>query len=198
MGGLITILVILAVVGIVFYGWYATIIARRNKADEAFAGIDVQLRKRHDLVPNVLKIAQTFMEHERGLLEEITKLRAQAVEKAASTPTAPGTAERLGIEAQLQAKMGQFFVAVENYPDLKSDQTMVQAMTTYNEVEEHIAAARRFYNAAVNQLRNSIQIWPGSMIAGMIAIEDRPMYEAEETARAPVDAGAYLKAPGTA
>ena len=179
------------VIVIIGYSWYISIIGRRNKAQEAFSGIDVQLKKRHDLIPNILTIAKRFMEHERSLLEEITRLRTQAL--AAGGGADPKAAEQLfEIEAVLQGRMGQLMVAVENYPDLKSDQTMIQAQRTYNEVEAHIAAARRFYNAAVTSLRNTIQVFPGTLIAGMVGVGDMPLFVAAEADRQPVDAGDYL------
>ena len=81
---------------------------------------------------------------------------------------------------------------VEAYPDLKSDASMLQAQKTYNEVEEQIAAARRFYNSAVNNLNNSVQIFPGSVIANMINISEMPFYETDEASKAPVDASDFL------
>lgn len=177
---------------VIGYFWYVSIIGRRNKAQEAFSGIDVQLKKRHDLIPNILTIAKRFMEHERSLLEEITRLRTQALEATAG-PADPAAAKELfEIEAALQGRMGKLMVAVENYPDLKSDQTMLQAQRSYNEVEANIAAARRFYNASVTALRNAIQVFPGTMIAGMAGVGDMPLFEAAETDRQPVDADKYL------
>ena len=90
--------------------------------------------------------------------------------------------------------MMRFFAVAENYPDLKSQETMVTAQATYTEVEGHIAAARRFYNAAVTQLNNSVQIFPGNMIAGMAGVSEMPFFEeTDEAAKAPVDASDYLK-----
>ncbi len=187
-------LIALGIIGgivVIGYIWYVKIIGARNKAQEAFSGIDVQLKKRRDLIPNILTIAKRFMEHERSLLEEITRLRAQALESGGK-PDAEAAKQMFEIEAALQGRMGQLMVAVENYPDLKSDQTMVQAQRSYNEVEANIAAARRFYNSAVTALRNSIQIFPGTLIAGMAGVGDMPLFEAAEADRAPVDADKYL------
>lgn len=184
-----TFLIIAGVVLVLAYIWYASLITRRNTVRESFSGIDVQLRKRHDLIPNILTIAQKFMEHERTLLDEVTRLRTQAV--AFDGRRAMG--EKFAVEAQLQKALGQLMVQVENYPQLKSDASMLQAQQTYNEVEEHIAASRRFYNSAVTALLNAKQIFPGSVIAGMAGIEDFPFYEAEEAARAPVNARDFLK-----
>ena len=88
--------------------------------------------------------------------------------------------------------MGALMVNVENYPELKSDNTMLQAMQTYNEVEAHISAARRFYNSAVSELNTAVEIFPGSIIASMASIKVMPFYEVSEAAKAPVDAAEYL------
>ena len=183
-------LVILAGLVIV-YALYASIIKNRNKALEALSGIDVQLNKRHDLIPNILTIAKKFMEHERGLLTEVTELRAQAMQ-GYDKNSKEQVAQHLSLESALQGKMGQLMVAVEAYPDLKSDTSMVTAQQTYNEVEENIAASRRFYNSAVNQLNNSVQIFPSSMIAGWIGIGEMPLFEADESVKAPVNAQDFL------
>lgn len=176
----------------IIYFWYASLIGKRNKALEALSGIDVQIKQRSNLIPNILKIAQKFMEHEKLLMEDITALRSK-VEADYDKTDAGQVDEHLGIVNQLSSKMGQLMVQVEAYPDLKSDQTMIQAQQTYNEVEAKIAAARRFYNSAVTSLNNSIQIFPGNIIAGFAGTSEMPFYEVEEAARAPVDADNYLK-----
>jgi LemA protein len=187
-----TFLAIILGLFILAYFWYANIISKRNKALEALSGIDVQLKQRLDLIPNILKIAQKFMDHERGLLEDITKLRTRASadynpkDKSAVT-------EHLAIAEQLSGKMGQLMISVENYPTLKSDATMVQAMQTYSEAEANVAAARRFYNASVTALNNAIQIFPGNLIASMAGVTDLPFFKAEEAVHAPVNADDYLK-----
>ena len=186
-------LIVLGILG-VFILWlfltYNMLVGRRNKVQESFASIDVQLKKRYDLIPNILTIAQKFMDHERGLLEDITALRTQALQ-------IPNGVENIGkkleLDGQISKQMGQLMVSVENYPQLKSDQTMVQAMQTYNEVEEHIAAARRFYNSAVLDLNNKVEIFPSSIFAAMCGIGKQEFFEAEEVARASIDASDYLK-----
>ena len=149
-------LLAIAVVVVVFwiYSIYASVIRKRNKAQEAFSSIDVQLKKRYDLIPNILTIAQKYMEHERGIMEEVTKLRTQVMGLSSNFENID---RKIALDGEIAKKMGQIMVAVENYPQLKADQTMITAMQTYNEVEEHIAAARRFYNSAVNDINNSIE-----------------------------------------
>lgn len=169
------------------YSLYAAVIRNKNSVREALSGIDVQLKKRHDLVPNILTIAKRFMEHENEIFTKVTELRTQAM----NAPS--GSKEKFAAEGLLDKLMGRLIVSVENYPQLKSDATMVQAMQTYNEVEEHISAARRFYNSALTQLRNSVMIFPGSLFAGLASEEMGYSYfEASESDKAPVDASAYL------
>lgn len=173
------------------FALYASIIKRRNKALEAFSGVDVQLRRRHNVIPNVLEIAKRYMTHERELLDGITKLRTQAVELSEHKDSAD-PAQRFEVENQLQSMLGQLRIQVENYPELKADQTMMRAMDAYTDTEDQIAAARRFYNAAAGALRNSIQIFPGNLIAGMIGVAEMPFYEADEISRQPVSAKDYF------
>ena len=182
-------LTVVLVLVLMFYNMYVQLIKKRNKVREATGGIDVQLNKRYSLIPNILTIANKFMEHEKGLMEEITSLRAKAESIKSDANT---ISEKINLDNQIASKMGQLMVNVENYPQLKSDQTMVQAMQTYNEVEEHIAAARRFYNSAVNELNNAVEIFPSSLIAGMINISSYPFFEANEAAKSEVNAADFF------
>jgi len=189
----ITLICIVAVIVgllLLLYPMYVRLIQLKNKTKEAMSGIDVQLKKRYDLIPNILTIAQKYMEHERGLFDEITRLRAAA---AGIKSDANTIGEKINLDNQIASKMGQLMVNVENYPQLKADGTMMQAMQTYSEVEEHIAAARRFYNSAVNELNNAVEIFPSSLIAGMIGISSYPFFETDEQSRQSVSASDYLK-----
>ena len=183
-------LIITAVVLFLVYQMYASVIQKKNKVMEAFSSIDVQLKKRYDLIPNILTMANKFMEHEKGLFEEVTKLRTQAM----SLPNdVNNIGQKLQLDSQIKSLMGQIMVAVENYPQLKSDQTMVTAMQTYNEVEEHIAAARRFYNSAVLELNNAVEIFPSSIIAASCGVTKQEFFQADEASRQAVNASDYLK-----
>lgn len=185
--------IIIGVVGVVLillYVMYTSLIQKRNKVSEAFSAIDVQLEKRYDLIPNILQIAQKYMEHEKTLLEEITNLRTQAMNLPKDLSN---IAEKISLDTQIASKMGQFMVAVENYPDIKANQTMITAMQTYNEVEAHIAAARRFYNAAALELKNAVEIFPSSVLASMLNIKAVDFFKAEEQAKKAVSANDYLK-----
>ena len=188
-GTLITIIIAVVCI-IILYPMYVRLVKLKNKTREAMSGIDVQLKKRYDLIPNILTIAQKYMEHERGLFDEITRLRAAA---AGIKSDANTIGEKINLDNQIASKMGQLMVNVENYPQLKADGTMMQAMQTYSEVEEHIAAARRFYNSAVNELNNAVEIFPSSLIASIIGINSYPFFETDEQSRQSVSASDYLK-----
>lgn len=181
--------VVLGVVLVVGYLWYVSIIKRRNAMQEAFSGIDVQLKKRADLIPNILKIAAKFMAHERELLEEVTRLRSEVLQ---ATDAKADQETRFALEQQLESKMGSLLVSVENYPELKSQENMLAAQHAYADVEEHISAARRSYNAANRGLRDSIQVFPGNLIASIAGVTAMPFFEANSADRAPVDANQYL------
>lgn len=187
-----SLILLLIVLLVIFYVWYASIIRKRNGAREALSTIDVQLKQRLDLIPNILKVAKKFMEHELSLFNEITELRTQAA-KDYDKNDKQAVREHLASAEQLSGKMGQLMINVENYPTLKSDQTMMQAMETYNEVEAQIAAARRFYNSSVTELNNAVQIFPGSLIARVAGVTEMPYFEAEEAARAPIDADKFIR-----
>ena len=184
---LVILLVVVLTFGGILYSCYVSVIKNKNAVLEALSGVDVQLRKRYDLIPNVLTIAKKFMEHETELFNKITELRTKAINSKL------GSKEKFATEAQLDAQLKALMVNVENYPTLKSDATMVQAMQTYNEVEEHIAAARRFYNSALTQLRNSIQIFPSSLFAGYAGdLANVSYFETDAASKEPISASKFL------
>jgi len=179
-----------AVILLWIYSIYTGLIRKRNKAAEAFSSIDVQLKKRYDLIPNILTIAQKFMDHERELMEEVTKLRTQVTALSSGVENID---RKIALDGEIAKKMEQILVAVENYPQLKSDKTMVTAMQTYNEVEEHISAARRFYNSAANDLKNAVEIFPSSLFARLMNIKTVDFFKAVERERQAVKAADILK-----
>jgi LemA protein len=166
---------------VVLYLWYASIITRRNKVQEALSSVDVHLNQRHDLIPNIVALAGRYMEHERALLTDVTRLREEARKTAPTTPA--GAEKRFALEGELGQRVGQLMVSMEAYPELKADRPVMEAQRTWTETEAQITAARRFYNAAVNQLRNAIQIFPGSIIAGIAGVTAMPFFEAPAEAR---------------
>jgi LemA protein len=188
----VTAWIVIGIVLIVLYAWYTAIVRRRNRVSEALAGIDVQLQQRHDLIPNVLVIAKRFMEHEASLLAQITELRSKAHQTIGERDFAK-IADKFATESQLEQGMGRLLMLAENYPQLRSDAPMIEAQRTYSEVETNIAAARRYYNAAVAELRNSVEIFPGQLLMGMAGVKTvPPPFEAMAAARTAVDASKYL------
>lgn len=186
-----TFLIVLGVIVVILYFWYASIVTKKNKAKESLSGIDVQLKKRSDLIPNILTIAKKFMEHEKELITKVTELRSK-LDSDYDSSNPEGIKQHLVTAGALDQSLGKLMVAVEAYPDLKSGQSMLQAQRTYNEVEEHIAASRRFYNASVTELNNAIEIFPGNLLAGFAGAAAMPFYETDEQSRAPVDASKFL------
>ena len=186
-----TTLIAVIVTVLFIYALYWKIIVLRNKVKESIAGIDVQLKKRYDLIPNMLNMAAKFMEHEKNLMNELTNLRT----KAMSSSFEKSPKEKMELESMLNHKLSEFKVSMENYPDLKSNQTMITAMQSMNEVEEHIAAARRFYNSNVTSLRNMVDIFPLNIIASMAGIssDTYPFFEADENERKSIDSRDYFK-----
>lgn len=187
-----TLLLIVVVPGAILYFWYAKLISRRNVAREALSSVDVQLKKRHDLLPNILKLAGRFMTHEKELLEGLTALRTR-VEAGYDSTDPKAVQAHLSAGQELQSGMARFFAVAENYPELRSAETISKAQDTFTEAEAHISAARRFYNAAVTDLNNAVEIFPGSMIAGWASVKAMPFWEMEDTShRAPVNVDDHL------
>ena len=179
-------LIILGVVVFGMYFVYVTVIKRRNAAREALSSIDVQLRKRHDLIPNIVTLAQKFMTHEKQLLTDLTEARNLAHQNyEASDPDA--VKQHLDAERSVQSGMMQLFAVAENYPELRSSETIQNAQQTFNEVEGHISAARRFYNSAVTDLQNACEIFPMSAIASMVGVKPLPYFEVEDAVREPIN-----------
>jgi len=171
---------VVVVVLIVLYFLYNRLIKSRNMAQAALSSIEIQLRKRYDLIPNVLSIAKKYMEHEKSTFDQITKLRTEALSNSdAEDPSA--VAKLFSDDAKLSRMMGKLMVSMEAYPELRAVESMKEAMATYQDVEDNISAARRFYNSAVNELKNAVDIFPSSMIASAININAMPFYEDPES-----------------
>ncbi len=183
--------IIIVAILAVTYLWYMSIIKRHNQVMEALSSIDVQLTKRYELIPNILKIAKKFMEHEKSLITEVTALRSK-IPYNYQHDNKEAVSEYFKISNEMENKMASLLMQVENYPNLKSNETMLQAQLTYNEVEEHISAARRFYNAAVTELNNSVQIFPGNLIVNFTKVQVMPFYQANEMQKQFVDASNIL------
>lgn len=175
----------------ILYRTHSRIVVTRNEAEQALASVDVQLRKRHDLVPQVVATARTFMGHEASLLERITELRAKAA--APYDRSKAGEVEaHLATERVLQSEFRQLFSLAEGYPELKSDESMSRVQDTLEEVEGNIAAARRYYNASVMQHRNVIETFPGNLLAPQMGSTPLPYFETADDTRGVVDVAKHF------
>lgn len=177
----------IVLVGIIGVSAYNTLIRRRNVIDQAYSTIEVQLTQRYDLIPKLVETVKQYMTHERGLLEEIVRLRSAAV--ASSNP-----ADKIEADNQLTRALGQLNVTMENYPQLRASENFVQLQRALNEVEEQLAAARRGYNAAVMEYNNAVQQFPSSLIAQAGGFGTRTMFIADEKKRSDVDMKGLFKA----
>ncbi|MBP5585680.1 MAG: LemA family protein [Lentisphaeria bacterium] len=156
---------------------YNSLAAKRANVRNAFAGIDVQLKKRCDLVPNLVSSVKVYMQHESGTLEKLTELRTRAA-------SATDPAERLNLDKELSGALKALMVQVEAYPDLKASANVEQLQRSLNEIEEQISASRRAYNAAVTDYNIAIRIFPNNLLAGMFGHTEAPLYEAAPEDRA--------------
>lgn len=155
-------LIILVVLVLIGVGLYNSLIGKKNQVTNAFSAIDVMLKKRFDLLPNLVETVKQYMGYEAELLGKIVELRSKAVNSNASNE------EKLDIDRQLSSTVKGVMVNVENYPDLKANQSFINLQRTWTESEEQIAAARRTYNSSVTDYNNAIMMFPGSIIAGMM------------------------------
>lgn len=154
---------------------YNSLIRLRNQVDEGWSDIDVQLKRRHDLIPNLLETAKGYLKHEQELLENIAKYRSQAM----AAQQSGDTAKLATSESMLGGLMGKFQIAVEAYPDLKANQTMMQLMDELADTENKIQAARRFYNGVVRDFNTKLQVFPNNIIAGMLGFKAREFFQIE-------------------
>ena len=150
----------------------------KNQVANASSSIQVMLKKRHDLIPNLISAVQAFMGHERELIQKVTELRTTALK-----PDLP-VSEKMRAEGELSRALSGILVAVENYPQLKSDGTVLRLQASLNETEEQISAARRFYNAAVTEFNTALEVFPSSLLASRLGYRAHPLFEATEAERA--------------
>lgn len=173
----IIILVIIGFLALVIIGIYNTLIRKRNEVDNAFGGMDVQLKKRYDLIPNLVETVKQYATHEKELFQKITEMRS----KAMSGNLNPD--EKVTLDNQISASMRSIMVAVENYPDLKASESFMNLQRNLTEVESQISAARRTYNAVITDFNNAIQVFPNSMIAGMMKLAKKEVFVIPEVER---------------
>src|SRR3954451_1651089 len=173
---LIAIVVILIIVAV---GIYNGLVQRRLRIDEAFAQIEVQLKRRHDLIPNLVNAVKGYMGFEQKVLTDVTNARAAAVAAGAQGPAAQAQAENA-----LTATLRSLFAVVENYPELKANQNVLELQEQLTTTENQIAFSRQHYNSTVLDYNTSIQVFPAVLIAGMFGFSKREFFDAEPEASA--------------
>ena len=173
MTGVIILLVVIAVVVLFVISMYNSLIQLRNRVKNAWSQIDVQLKRRHDLIPNLIETVKGYMTHERETLDSITKARSQAVE-------AQTVGEKAKAEAELSRSLGKFNLVVENYPDLKANQNFLSLQEELTSTENKISFSRQNYNDQVLFYNNKIQMFPSNIVAGMFKFTEEEFFEIED------------------
>jgi LemA protein len=175
----IILIVLLVVIALVLISMYNSLVQLRVRCDSAWSDIDVQLKRRHDLIPNLVETVKGYAAHEKGTFENIAKFRSQAMQA-----TAP--ADRAAAENQLTGALKSLFAVAENYPELKASEEFTQLQGSLNQTEDGIQNSRRYYNAVVRDLNTKIQSFPTNLIAGMFGFTQRQFFETAATDREPV------------
>ena len=172
-----TALVVIGVLGLVLALMYNTLISRKNQVENIFGSVDAVLKKRFDLIPNLISSVQQYMSHEKDLLEKITQWRSQAMKPGISDES------KIDLDQKMSSALGSIMVAVENYPDLKANENIMHLQRTLTEVEAQISAARRAYNQAVTDYNNAIEMFPTNIMANMMRFTRKAVFETVESER---------------
>lgn len=173
MSSLLIILGLLVVLVFVLIGMYNALIRLRNQVKNAWSQIDVQLKRRHDLIPNLMETVKGYMVHERTTLENITAARSRAM-------SAETVGDKAKAEGELNGALSKFFLVVENYPDLKANQNFLALQEELTSTENKIAFSRQAYNDQVLYYNNKIQMFPSNVIAGMFGFQQSEFFEVED------------------
>ncbi|MFH1551336.1 MAG: LemA family protein [bacterium] len=181
-----TFLWVIVIVAVAILFWliavYNGLIKLRNRADEAWSDIDVQLKRRYNLIPNLIETVKGYAKHERELMEKVTKARTMAM--GAQNPEEKAQAENI-----LSGTLKSLFAVAENYPDLKANQNFLELQRELSDTENKIQAARRFYNGNVRDFNIKKEQFPNNMVAGILGFKKKDFFELEEpAAREPVKA----------
>lgn len=184
--GLFIFIGIIAILVIWVISIYNTLVSLRNHRENAFADIDVQLKQRHDLIPQLIGAVKGYMEHERGTLEAVTNARTRAI-------SATGINEKIAAEQELTAAIKGLNIQVEAYPDLKASQNFLQLQNEISDVENKLAAVRRFFNSATKELNIAVQKFPNTIFAGMFGFKTEPMFDLGVAQRIELDKAPEVK-----
>jgi LemA protein len=176
-------IILILVIIIVIAGWLASIFNRlvtlRNRTKEAWSDIDVQLKRRHDLIPNLIETVKGYAAHEKEVFQKVTEARAKAI-------SAQGLAEKGQAENMLSGALKSLFAVAESYPDLKASQNFLELQRELTDTEDKIQAARRFYNGNVRDLNIQIETFPTNLMAGAFGFQKMEFFEIGEAEKEPV------------
>jgi LemA protein len=175
---LIVLLVIVLLLGFVLVGTYNKLVRLRNGAEEAFESINVFLKQRYDLIPNLVNTIKGYTQYESGVLEKVIELRSKAM--------ASGGRDGGAAENELTGALKTVFALAENYPDLKANQEFLNLQQTLTGLEESIQRARRYYNASARDLNNAVEVFPNNLIAGPFGFKRMGYFEVDEAEKANV------------
>jgi LemA protein len=170
----LAIVVVLAIVGVVSYNRF---VSQKNLIKDAWANIDTELRRRYDMIPNLVETVRGYASHEREVLEEVTRARAMASGSTGSP------AEQAAAEGPLVAALRQLMVVVENYPDLKANQGFLQLQSELTNTEDRLQTARRFYNANVREYNQRVKQFPSGVVASLFHFQEMEFFEVEDAIR---------------
>lgn len=173
---MILLIIVIAIV-LLFIALYNRLVKLRNNRENAFADIDVQLKQRLDLIPQLVEAVKAYMKHESTVLTDITNARASALK-------ATTVNDKIAADNQLSGALRGLNVAVEAYPDLKANQNFMQLQGEISDIENKLAAARRFFNSATKELNNAVETFPSNMLAGMFGFKREPMFDLGTEGRA--------------
>jgi len=166
----IIVLVIVGILVLIGISMYNRLVVLRNNRENAFADIDVQLKQRLDLIPQLVEAVKGYMKHESTVLTDITNARANAIQASSIN-------DKIAADNQLSGALQGLKVAVEAYPDLKANQNFKQLQDEISDIENKLAAARRFFNSATKELNNAVQVFPSNVIADLFNFKKEPMFE---------------------
>ena len=184
---LLIFIAVLIVLFLIIAGWvmgvYNRLVTLRNRYENAFSQIDVQLKRRHDLIPNLVNVAKGYMAHEKDTLEAVINARNKAVTASSTASKNPGDAgainELAGAESNLNGALGRLLMIAEDYPDLKANENMLALQEELTSTENKVSFARQGYNDAVTEYNTAREVFPASMISNSFNFSDAPLYEVE-------------------
>ena len=180
MTAIIIIVAVVVLLALWAVGIYNSLVKLRNNRENAFANIDVQLKQRHDLIPQLVATVKGYAQHEKELLTRVTEARAAAM-------NATGINDKIQAENQRSSALAGLRVSLEAYPDLKANQNFLQLQSEISDIENKLAAVRRYFNTATRELNNKVQTFPANILAGMFGFQKEPMFEVPKEERASMD-----------